>query len=412
MQIHQHKMDQTKCQAYKKDGTQCTTKHKINSLYCGRHEKYIYDNGPHRFSREQLAFKHYSERKIQNQQYMETTKREGITQEEKNQLYDQNIIAEAELNVRHNQEIRQLNVAQEAERQRLGYDPDGPARNRVRMGDIKRSLNRYQTNLNREIPREYVEIEVESIMRFTNILEDYLREEQHDTVFQEGLRISIALAQTLIERYLEQLGNPIVVNGNTVRRQETQLARITKDSQNVHTKVVVDSVKSNIKFLFDTIQVPPGYGWNMNVPSLTYRDIIVRCNLSVKAVKQFSNMYLSDEQIYDMQSGIYGLVMDRVWQFILSSEHRNELIKALRSELTDNVNTCPQGNLSRLACNVLSGYLEGIKQAETPAEILGREFPKLMEIQDVNQRIEKGRTLLTQTNYPENMWNEWLEALQ
>jgi len=410
LEIHQTRMDETKCHAFKQDSTKCTLKHTRDSLYCKRHEKTIYDYGPHRFARDQLAHKQNFERRQQIDEYRELTSRPGITQEERNQLYDQRTIQEAELTVRHNQEIRALNRVQEEEIRTLGYNPDSPAHNRIRMGEIERSLNRYQSQLQLGLPPIDVEAQIEGIMRFTNVLQEDLREEQHDEVFRERLRISIALAQTLTEGYLQQIGNPIPVNGTIVRHQETQLAKITKDSQNVHTTVVVETVKSNIKFLFEKIEVPPEYQWNMTKTSYTFRDITYSLNMSPKTLKHFANMYLSDDMIYEYQKGIYGMTIDRVWQFIVKSEHRLDLMKILRNELNDNVGMCAQGNLSRIV-NVLCGYLEGLKQEETTAEILGREFPKLMEIEDKETRLEKGKELLASNKVPEQNWNEWLEAL-
>jgi PII-like signaling protein len=69
-----------------------------------------------------------------------------------------------------------------------------------------------------------------------------------------------------------------------------------------------------------------------------------------------------------------------------------------------------QGNLSRL-CNVLSGYLDDIKIAETPAERLGREFPKLMEIADESERLRRGRDILKEVGLPVAEWSAWTDAL-
>jgi hypothetical protein len=72
---------------------------------------------------------------------------------------------------------------------------------------------------------------------------------------------------------------------------------------------------------------------------------------------------------------------------------------------------CAQGNLSRI-CNVLSGYLPGIGQQESIATILGREFPKLMEIENEPDRLREGERILRENNVPEAEWQVWLEPLQ
>jgi hypothetical protein len=120
--------------------------------------------------------------------------------------------------------------------------------------------------------------------------------------------------------------------------------------------------------------------------------------------------YSKADNIYELGNGIYGRVLDRVWQFISKSDDKESLCAILRSELQDNVGMCMQGNLSRL-CNVLSGYLDDIKIAETPAERLGREFPKLMEIGDESERLRRGRDILKEVGLPVAEWSAWTDAL-
>ena len=122
-------------------------------------------------------------------------------------------------------------------------------------------------------------------------------------------------------------------------------------------------------------------------------------------------MYCSDATIYDLEPGIFGKVVDGVWQFISKSPNKQDLKKILTSELRDNIGMCAQGNLSRI-CNVLQGYLEGIGQKESLSEILGREFPKLMEIENQVEREARGAAILRENNVPENQWENWLEPLR
>jgi hypothetical protein len=144
---------------------------------------------------------------------------------------------------------------------------------------------------------------------------------------------------------------------------------------------------------------------------MTYKTIILFCNLSPKSAWQFSSMYCSDATIYDLEPGIFGKVVDGVWQFISKSPDKQDLKKILTSELRDNIGMCAQGNLSRI-CNVLQGYLEGIGQKESVSEILGREFPKLMEIENEIERLNKGKLILFNNNVPDSQWETWLEPLR
>lgn len=187
------------------------------------------------------------------------------------------------------------------------------------------------------------------------------------------------------------------------------LAQFAADNQNVHradsVKMVTETVERVLK-----IAVPKDYKWSTKHVSKTVGEIITECHLQPNTCVQFMNRYLAHENIYNLGMGIYGRVMDGVWQFIKNSEHKEDLCKILKSELKDNIGMCLQGNLTRI-CNVLAGYLEGIGSQETPVERLGREMPKLMEIEDDEKRVEAAKKVLSDVGLPEAEWGAWLEAV-
>ena len=188
------------------------------------------------------------------------------------------------------------------------------------------------------------------------------------------------------------------------------LARIANDNQNVHTQLVVEQTKKNVAEILK-IPVPEDYKWQAARLSMTYKSIIMFCHLSPKSAWQFSSMYCSDATIYDLEPGIFGKVVDGVWQYISNSPDKTDLKKILSSELRDNIGMCAQGNLSRI-CNVLQGYLEGIGQKEALNTILGREFAKLMEVESEIERLNQGKLILFNNNVPEDQWEPWLEPLR
>ena len=189
-----------------------------------------------------------------------------------------------------------------------------------------------------------------------------------------------------------------------------QLAQIANDNQNVHTSVVVEQTKKNVAEILK-IPVPEVFKWQKARLSQTYKMIIMFCHLTPKSAWQFSAMYCSDATIYEMEPGIFGKVVDGVWQFIRTSPDKADLKKILAAELRDNVGMCAQGNLSRM-CNVLQGYLDGIGQKESVNTIVGREFPKLMEIEDQVEREARGVAVLRMNDVPEDQWETWLEPLR
>ena len=158
------------------------------------------------------------------------------------------------------------------------------------------------------------------------------------------------------------------------------------------------------------VPVPTEYKWNITECSKTPGEIILECKLSPKATWQMSAMYCADSEIYELGKGIYGRVLDCVWQFILKSEHKADLCRILKSELQDNIGMCAQGNLSRLA-NILAGYMDGVKSQESISEILGRELPPLMEIEDAGLRMIQFIEKMQENNVPPKDWLEWAEPL-
>lgn len=188
-----------------------------------------------------------------------------------------------------------------------------------------------------------------------------------------------------------------------------ELARFAADSQNVHTTQTVNITKQIVERLL-SIPVPDEYKWNANECSKTPGDIIMTCKLSPKATWQMTAKYCQNETIYEMGEGIYGKVLDGVWQYILNSPDKTDLCRCLKQEMEDNIGMCAQGNLSRL-CNILAGYMEGIGSQESLVEILGREFSKLMEIEDLQTRLAGALKVLKENGVPINDWKKWVEPL-
>lgn len=185
-----------------------------------------------------------------------------------------------------------------------------------------------------------------------------------------------------------------------------ELEAFALDRQNVHTTVVVSAVKTMITKVLE-IPVPIEY---RTETMKTLSEVIDQCQPPLKAVWQMAAKYCNNEDIYDMGPGIYPKVLNAVWQFIKTSEHQEDLKQILRTELTDSIGMCAQGNLSRI-CNVLTGYMPGL-DVRSDRELLGDKMAQLRDIEDVQQRIQVGRALLHNLHIPEEEWTPWLEALE
>lgn len=186
-----------------------------------------------------------------------------------------------------------------------------------------------------------------------------------------------------------------------------ELAQLAADRQNVHTDVVVEKVKRTVETVLK-IPVPPEY---QTETLKTSGEIILECGLTKQSAWQMMAKYCADDDIYDMGHGIYGRVLNSVWQYIKASPHKEDLKKILAVELKDNIGMCAQGNLSRL-CNILSGYLDGVDaEAKSKNEIIGERFSALANIIDQQQRIEAGLSVLEELEVPAEERGQWMGAL-
>lgn len=259
-------------------------------------------------------------------------------------------------------------------------------------------------------------------VRVTGVNPDEAARERQQRQHQE--RQDLFLARRLmqedqrIDNRINQLINNINLNNIVGVRVDDriqaaapvrELERFANDRQNVHTAEAVKKVKEIIEKVLE-VPVPAEYKWNIAECSKTPGEIILECKLTPKAAWQMSAMYCNDSEIYEMGKGIYGRVLDCVWQFIVKSEHKEDLCRILKSELQDNIGMCAQGNLSRLA-NILAGYMDGVKSQESLSEILGRELPPLMEIEDAGLRMIQFIEKMQENNVPPKNWLIWAEPL-
>lgn len=190
---------------------------------------------------------------------------------------------------------------------------------------------------------------------------------------------------------------------------QRDLGMIARDPQNIHTSEVVKHTKEIVAKVRE-IPVPEGYRWDPEICSKTPGEIIAECRLTQKAAHQMMSQYALDTAIYDIEPGIYGKVLDSMWQFVKGHAEKDSLIAIIRTELMDGVGMCAQGNLTRV-CNILSGYLDGVEFKESIAEKMGRLLPPLREIESAIDRITRAREILNENGVPKDEQDIWLDAV-
>ena len=410
------------CTALKADTLICGRNTVENQTLCGTHEGVKQRAGPNEFRIKQLKLKHKGELKEFEQRMapiMQQLRALPIGADQRAVLMDRYINASGELRTRHRIERTALNtqIANEV-RENGGANPDQAVLNRRATGRMirewysfrRRILRWPDVNWDRAIA-DYRQ-RIQDVINHnqlgpdnTEALADHLLfiAQDYRNVL-EGIRADRAAAPAPRGRAAAIHAAGVAANPNE------NMAAFARDRQNVHTTTAVKQVKHNINVIRG-IFVPPEYRWNPKATSKTFKEIVYECDLSPKGNWQFASYYCNNAQIYDLEEGIFGIMTDGVWQFIRDSPDRVCLTKILKTELEDNIGMCAQGNLSRI-CNVLSGYLEGIGQSESISTILGREFPKLMEIEVEENRIREGQRILRENNVPEAEWDVWLDPLR
>lgn len=364
------------CSALTNKLEQCTNRSKENGL-CGIHNGCRNRVGPNQYEIEQRGVRHTKEIKEIRERIIGGVDRADVVEFEHRMREYRDAIGVANTTYRADLEVIRARHRRLIEE--MGVDPDAEIRNR------------------RQAERE-------ERMRIWR--------EQHDRMAEERLRQNIQRNNLWNEQRVVELAQRWLDNANENNAppaENRELANFAADRQNVHTAQIVQQTK-DIVAKVRTIHVPEAYRWNRDFVSPTIGEIIAQCKLSAHAAAQMFNKYVSDETIYEMDIGIYGKVLDSVWQFVKNSSDKADLCRIMKQEMEDNVGMCAQGNLSRI-CNILAGYMDGIGSQESVAEKLGRLFPALMEIDDDAERRSRGEAILTENAVPREQWANWLEAL-
>lgn len=314
--------------------------------------------------------------------------------------------------------VKQLQIRQKAET--TATENDFRARievaraegNLVHEGDLFRDRHNARTAMRRihtDDVRDLREAQ-RLLIAQTGINPDAGAEARRAAVHAENNARAARVAALVIARRAENAALDAQVARLAGRAPGRALAAFVADPQNVHTTEAVRQTKDTVALVLQ-IPVPAEYRWHAINASKTPFEIGLECNLSQRAAWQMMSQYAQETAIYDIEPGIYGKVLDCVWQYTKTSADKADLCRIIRQELQDNIGMCAQGNLSRI-CNILAGYLEGVAPPESIADKLGRLLPPLAVIDDAYDRFIRAVAILKENNVPRDQWGPWLDALR
>jgi hypothetical protein len=345
------------CVAITSNGIQCK-KNSSREDRCGIHYKSLELHGPNETAQRELKYFHKKERDELTTSFRNAELTNPDITGDRRRIYLANAAVQK---ANQNRMLVHLVTQQQNHVRRTGVDPDATARQRKR--------------------------------------------ERARLIMQRRLEHRIA-----VEQHLNQVVNNAQIRlAPQVEVGPRLLAAFVADPQNVHTSEAVNQTKTIVEKI-RLIPVPEGYRWHPTNCSKTPFEIGIECNLSQQASWQMISQYAQSTSIYDIDVGIYGKVLDCVWQYIKNSPDKDDLCGIVKTEMEDNVGMCAQGNLSRI-CNVLAGYMEGIGAQESLSELLGRLLPPLANISDSYEKFRQACMILRDNKVPHVEWDSWTEAL-
>jgi hypothetical protein len=178
------------------------------------------------------------------------------------------------------------------------------------------------------------------------------------------------------------------------------LQQFAEDNQNVHRKVVTDNTNTQTDKLLE-VTVPTEQD--------TLAEIRTLFGKSRKVMSDMEHWYALTMCRKEADC-LYKRTLDGLWAMIKASEHKDELCKRLKEELTESVGMCCEGHLSRL-CNVLVGFDDAFTTVVSKGEMLQKKMAEIAGL-DVTERTKKMRAkkILRELNIPVAQHADWLNA--
>lgn len=131
-------------------------------------------------------------------------------------------------------------------------------------------------------------------------------------------------------------------------------------------------------------------------------------NLKEKVITEITNDYFNTEAF----SISYGKVLDHIWCFISTHEHRRQLIIRLAQEVQEGIKQCSNGKMARLV-NVLRGFddtLDSIPSPEAMKVMFQNKIARLIE-RPPQERRHAAMLLFDEYSIPNEEHEVWLAPL-
>jgi hypothetical protein len=176
--------------------------------------------------------------------------------------------------------------------------------------------------------------------------------------------------------------------------QSVHRSSVQNTTQRILNQIITRPVPADQETVFEInvdFNNPEIVGWRSEAYKLT-------------TMNMFTDEYFSLEAF----SVRYGDVVDRVWAFVRGHAERVELTVRLAQEISEGTGMCANGKMARLV-NVLQGYDETL-DVEPPREAFQSAIAALMNRPQA-EREARARELFNEYRIPVDEHNVWLEPL-
>lgn len=187
-----------------------------------------------------------------------------------------------------------------------------------------------------------------------------------------------------------------------VAKPITDLQRIARDTQNVHTKEVSKQMNEGTKYLL-----------NIRVPD--YQDTIAEMEVmwrnknpgQLKRVMADVKKWYKKKTCVEANDYLYEAMLDGLWVVV---KNNDELVQRLWEEALESVGMCCQGHLSRLT-NVLVGFTDEVKAEIPVGELLQHKMAAIANKDvSVDSKVAEAQSVLAELKVPMDQHSAWLEA--
>ncbi len=206
--------------------------------------------------------------------------------------------------------------------------------------------------------------------------------------------------------YIDYHGNPIEIPTIQIQRMLNRISTngdssIYNDSQNVHDTEIQRTVCESIQSLLKD----PKYNF-------TIEDLI-NSSLNKKTIESLIE-YCQDETIHSVHLITYLELLSYIWNRIINSIHKTELMRILEEQIADSECKCFTGRFNR-TLSVLVGFFDDIKinisdKSRISAIILNCK-DKIIPYDPIKHKDAATKELI-EAGYVEADFKDWIEAIE